>query len=140
MTEQNENSKPPPSDDDLVTIIPAVEDTRPGETITPPSDDSADKGDVDGVATRDDAKPQPPGLDAPFETIVAPVPSVGRIVLYVLPTGPVRPAIVLEADGYLVHLHVFTRKHDPLAGGALQEEVPYCPEPQPGSWHWPPRR
>lgn len=67
-------------------------------------------------------------------------PTIGRIVHFVLPyghVGAVRPAVVIEATGLRVDLHVFTKPGDHCAPYAAQAE--FSPIAKPGTWHWPDR-
>lgn len=85
----------------------------------------------------------PGGDEGDLMEEIIPFPTIGRIVLYVLPSGEMRPAIVTELPfaerQYLVSLTVFTVNNDVLPGGTKQIDVPVCPTPRPGTWHWPSR-
>ncbi len=96
------------------------------------------------------------------------VPSLGRVVLYVLPSGKVRPALVVEpwsadqpnpAWRGKVNLQVFldgdndaedVRKLLGFGVGVVPEYAPFVlwrgsveheegAAPRPGTWRWPPR-
>ena len=81
-------------------------------------------------------------------------PSLGRIVLYVLPggvnVGKVRPAMIVHVEtDVVVHLRVFLDwEDDPkvftsgdttLGHLPIARSVGFSGEKKPGTWHWPER-
>lgn len=73
-----------------------------------------------------------------------PTPSIGRVVRYVLATGPcagaVRAAIVTQAhDDGLVDLTVFPAPGDDIGPVIAVRDIAEDPRlaPLPGTWHWP---
>ena len=105
-----------------------------------------------------EATPAPAQVAAPVEPAPTPqtpaqVPSIGRIVHYVLDNGRYpgehRPAIIVkvtedETHETRVQLQVFTDstgdfdRNQPGAGGLLwREGVRYDEEKRTNSWHWP---
>jgi hypothetical protein len=84
------------------------------------------------------------------------LPSVGRIVHYVIPSGPHRgehrPAIITQVWQPIEHesapgmsnLTVFRGQaddfpSDPVYAPQWVGSVCYCPNDTPGTWHWPER-
>lgn len=72
------------------------------------------------------------------------VPSIGRLVHYVMPNGKHRPAMIVEAWDNSSHLNlqVFTdgSNDGPDTPSMLwQTSVEYAESPAPNTWHWPER-
>lgn len=104
-----------------------------------------------------DADPAAAQSDPPAETSEAPtphttprpdqLPSIGRIVRYVMPDGTVRPAIITHveyASEGVVDLYVFRDgRFDPSAHEFLAVPINVrffdAAVMQPRTWHWPPR-
>lgn len=68
------------------------------------------------------------------------IPTMGRIVHFVLKDGTARPAIVIaaHADG-VCELHIFLRPIESLHNAEYVGAAEFSPTGRPGTWHWPDR-